>query len=256
MQNDTELEAFTLITPTAEIAVASHGGRAKCLQRLVRLDMPVPTTVALNFATVHQIAAGHMPNTSAILDLFGQDPLLSVRPSSEDPDWGGPGAILNIGMTDSRHKAMSETIGASAATALYLRFIHAYAVHVARLDPDMFLPPDQPDQAALTEALRNYQDETGEAFPQDPSVQLSEVLRSMARAWEGTTARFPIHRIYCVGRNYAAHAIEMGHDPDREPPFFFQKNPDNILPSGEPFPYPVQSNDVHHAAAAPVGAGF
>jgi fumarylpyruvate hydrolase len=58
--------------------------------------------------------------------------------------------------------------------------------------------------------------------------------------------RFPIHRIYCVGRNYAAHAVEMGHDPDREPPFFFQKNPDNVLPSGSDFPYPDKSEDVHH----------
>lgn len=62
---------------------------------------------------------------------------------------------------------------------------------------------------------------------------------------QGTTAVFPIHRIYCVGRNYAAHAIEMGHDPDREPPFFFQKNPDTIVPDGGVFPYPSQSHDVH-----------
>ena len=62
----------------------------------------------------------------------------------------------------------------------------------------------------------------------------------------GTDAVFPIHRIYCVGRNYAAHAIEMGGDPDREPPFFFQKNPDNILLEGEEFPYPDRSSDVHH----------
>jgi len=61
----------------------------------------------------------------------------------------------------------------------------------------------------------------------------------------GTTARFPVHRIYCVGRNYAAHAIEMGHDPDKEPPFFFQKNPDNVL-VGSDFPYPPRSNSVHH----------
>ncbi|GHC78986.1 fumarylacetoacetase [Limoniibacter endophyticus] len=54
-----------------------------------------------------------------------------------------------------------------------------------------------------------------------------------------------MRRIYCVGRNYAAHAIEMGHDPDREPPFFFQKNPDNILPAGSDFPYPAASQDVH-----------
>ena len=48
----------------------------------------------------------------------------------------------------------------------------------------------------------------------------------------GSDARFPVHRIYCVGRNYAAHAIEMGHDPEREPPIFFQKNPDGLVLSG------------------------
>jgi fumarylpyruvate hydrolase len=61
----------------------------------------------------------------------------------------------------------------------------------------------------------------------------------------GTKQLFPVHRIYCVGRNYAAHAVEMGHDPNKEPPFFFQKNADNIVLSGE-FPYPSASNDVHH----------
>lgn len=61
----------------------------------------------------------------------------------------------------------------------------------------------------------------------------------------GTDLAFPVHRIYCVGRNYAAHAIEMGHDPDREPPFFFQKNPDTLVLSGEDFPYPPGSSDVH-----------
>ena len=62
----------------------------------------------------------------------------------------------------------------------------------------------------------------------------------------GSSDVFPVHRIYCVGRNYAAHAIEMGHDPDREPPFFFQKNPDTLVLSGGEFPYPDKSNDVHH----------
>jgi fumarylpyruvate hydrolase len=62
----------------------------------------------------------------------------------------------------------------------------------------------------------------------------------------GTDDLFPVNRIYCVGRNYAAHAIEMGHDPSKEAPFFFQKNPDNILLDGEDFPYPGMSSDVHH----------
>jgi len=60
-----------------------------------------------------------------------------------------------------------------------------------------------------------------------------------------TAARFPVRRVYCVGRNYAAHAVEMGHDPNREPPFFFQKNPDSLVEDGR-FPYPTRSADVHH----------
>jgi fumarylpyruvate hydrolase len=62
----------------------------------------------------------------------------------------------------------------------------------------------------------------------------------------GETDRFPVHRIYCVGRNYAEHAREMGGDPTREPPFFFMKPADTLLPSGTDFPYPTKSNDVHH----------
>ena len=61
----------------------------------------------------------------------------------------------------------------------------------------------------------------------------------------GSDRRFPVRRVYCIGRNYAAHTIEMGGDPNRDPPFFFQKNPDNLDVSGE-FPYPVKSSDVHH----------
>ncbi|MBL6959229.1 MAG: fumarylacetoacetate hydrolase family protein [Rhodospirillales bacterium] len=71
--------------------------------------------------------------------------------------------------------------------------------------------------------------------PEQPSV-----------AVEGTEDRFPVRRIYCVGRNYADHAREMGHDPDREDPFFFQKPADALLPSGEDFPYPSQTENVHH----------
>lgn len=62
----------------------------------------------------------------------------------------------------------------------------------------------------------------------------------------GQSNRFPVHRVYCVGRNYAAHAVEMGHDPDKEPPFFFQKNPDNLVSDSTEFPYPKASEDVHH----------
>ncbi len=70
----------------------------------------------------------------------------------------------------------------------------------------------------------------------------------------GSDSSFPVHRIYCVGRNYAAHAVEMGHDPDRDPPFFFQKNPDNLVTSGK-FPYPVATSDVHHEIELVVALG-
>lgn len=63
---------------------------------------------------------------------------------------------------------------------------------------------------------------------------------------------FPVRRVYCIGRNFAAHAVEMGHDPDREPPFFFQKNPDNLDASGR-FPYPPHTSDVHHEVELLVG---
>lgn len=181
--------AFTQITPTADIQDARHGGRAKCLQRLIRLDMPVPPTVALSFDTVHNISAGDLPDLDAMLSIFGPDPLVSVRPSSEDPDWGGPGAILNIGMNDAVHARLIESHGEAAANALYLRFIQSYAVHVGRLDPDDFDSFSTTSADSLAAALELYEEETDSYFPQDPKKQLAEILRSMARAWEGTTAR-------------------------------------------------------------------
>jgi len=74
-------------------------------------------------------------------------------------------------------------------------------------------------------------------------------------AIEGSPARFPVHRIYCVGRNYADHAREMGGDPDRELPFFFTKPADAIVADGQDFPYPTQSHDVHHEMELVVALG-
>ncbi|SLN23807.1 Pyruvate, phosphate dikinase [Roseovarius albus] len=182
-------EHTTLITSEAPMAPETHGGRAKCLQRLVRLDLPVPEAVALSFKAVHGIAAGEMPDMDRILSPFGDAPLLCVRPSSEDPDWGGPGAVLNIGMNDDRYKELSEQMGEEAAATLYLRFVQSFAINVARLDPDMLDDVSDDPIEGLQEALDAYEEEAEEPFPQDPAVQLKAVLRSMARAWEGTTAR-------------------------------------------------------------------
>jgi fumarylpyruvate hydrolase len=72
----------------------------------------------------------------------------------------------------------------------------------------------------------------------DPAPQVTIPVR-------GTDEVFPVRRVYCIGRNYAAHTIEMGGDPNREAPFFFQKCPENVVCNGE-FPYPPESSDVHH----------
>lgn len=71
----------------------------------------------------------------------------------------------------------------------------------------------------------------------------------------GQKARFPVRRIYCVGRNYAEHSREMGHDPDRELPFFFAKAPDSLLPDGGVFPYPTLTSNVHHEIELVVAIG-
>lgn len=63
---------------------------------------------------------------------------------------------------------------------------------------------------------------------------------------EGEEARYPVARIFCVGRNYAAHAAEMGNEVDREAPFYFTKSPQAVLESGGVLPYPPGSQDVHH----------
>jgi fumarylpyruvate hydrolase len=71
----------------------------------------------------------------------------------------------------------------------------------------------------------------------------------------GESARYPVRRIYCVGRNYAEHAREMGHDPDRELPFFFQKNPDNLVLNNQDFPYPTMTSNLHHEIELVVAMG-
>ena len=74
-------------------------------------------------------------------------------------------------------------------------------------------------------------------------------------AVKGETARFPVRRIFCVGRNYAAHAREMGKDPDREPPFFFMKPADAVVDDGAKIPYPPETSDFHYEIELIVAIG-
>jgi fumarylpyruvate hydrolase len=67
-----------------------------------------------------------------------------------------------------------------------------------------------------------------------------------ALAIAGSDQTFPLRRVFCVGRNYAAHAREMGADPDREPPFFFSKPADAVVPASGTLPYPPATKELHH----------
>lgn len=67
--------------------------------------------------------------------------------------------------------------------------------------------------------------------------------------------RIPVRRIFCVGRNYAAHAREMGKDPDRDPPFFFTKPGDAVVPDGETIAYPPETENFHYEAELVVVIG-
>jgi len=80
--------------------------------------------------------------------------------------------------------------------------------------------------------------------PQTPSVAVAR-----------SDVRFPVRRVFCVGRNYAAHAIEMGGDPTREAPFFFTKPADAVIDDGVTIPYPPQTEDFHHEAELVVAIG-
>ena len=92
-------------------------------------------------------------------------------------------------MNDKKFSDLCETLGETPASILYLRFINSYATHVARLDSDAFEDPESPTTEDVESALGVYEDEAAEPFPQDVDEQLVNVLRSMARAWEGTSAR-------------------------------------------------------------------
>ena len=81
-------------------------------------------------------------------------------------------------------------------------------------------------------------------FPATPTLPVAE-----------SNALFPVGRIYCVGRNYAEHAREMGHDPDREPPFFFMKPADAIVQNGATIPFPQATKDLHHEIELVVALG-
>ena len=84
--------------------------------------------------------------------------------------------------------------------------------------------------------------------------ELFEIARPCVPV-HGSDAAFPVHRIYCVGQNYAAHAREMGGNPERESPFYFMKPADAVVPDGAAVPYPPRTANLHHEVELVVALG-
>lgn len=80
-------------------------------------------------------------------------------------------------------------------------------------------------------------------------------LQQPSVAIAGGDDRYPVRRVYCVGRNYGAHAREMGHDPDREPPFYFMKPADAVINGVDVVHYPPRTSDLHHEVELVVAMG-
>ena len=168
-----------------------YGARARRLFLLKSMEMPVPGAVLLSISAIRKIQNGKRLDIEGILREFHSDDIFSVRASPEHWDWGGPPTILNIGLNDKKYNEIKQKIGNIEASKLYLRFILSYSIDVMRLDEEIF---DQVlnkniSEESIKEALTIYEKEMLELFPQNAKDQLEQVLNSMVRAWNSTTAR-------------------------------------------------------------------
>ncbi|WP_316012860.1 pyruvate, phosphate dikinase [Roseobacter sp. HKCCA0434] len=190
---------------------ARWGARGARLARMAGLGLPVPRGMLISTDLVQRIhadgAAVHFEGElTDRLAALGDEVLLSLRASPPRPEWGGPEALLNIGITDARLPALTARVGRPGALELYFRLIEGYGTMVEGLDPEDFenLTADQvkywsvPSEGDLPESAREtlveqakalYADETGAPFPQDPKAQLTAAVDAMARGWNGTSAR-------------------------------------------------------------------
>ena len=167
---------------TTELDVAMYGTRACRLAKMAALGLPVPEGVVLSATDVSKIAeTGVVPEVSS--DLLNG--LLSLRASPLNPEWGGPTAILNVGINDST----LPDVGEDAAYLLYRRFIQSFATNVAGLEAEDF-ECDLPDGAErIARCKASYLLETDEDFPQDTKAQLKACILHMARAWNRPSAK-------------------------------------------------------------------
>ena len=184
------------------VRASVHGARATRLAEMMALGLPVPPGAALSFECVRALAEGGPMPELPLLAMPGR--LFSLRCSPELREWGGPSAILNLGVAASTLPALSAAIGAAQARELYRRLIPTYAHAVHGVDPEGFEAlsrahktrggparvgdPDALD-VLLAEMLALFEAEAEVAFPQQPRDQLEGAARALARAWNSPSAR-------------------------------------------------------------------
>lgn len=181
----------------ADVPAEVYGARASRLVKLLEHGLVIPDAYALSVDAVRETAKGKSPDLHSLVREFGTRGLVSVRSSPVEDFWGGPETMLNVGMNWKVYESIAKGRGKEAAGSLYCRFVQDYAIGVARLDPEDYeglLPQASKEtpvdfERALHICLALFEEEMEEPFPQNPAVQLGEVLRSMSIAWSGTSAR-------------------------------------------------------------------
>ncbi|MEL6583930.1 MAG: pyruvate, phosphate dikinase [Pseudomonadota bacterium] len=190
---------------------AQFGERGARLARLARLGLPVPTGRLFSAELVSRIAEqGAEVAAGAIIaekiNTLPPGALLAVRGSPPRTEWGGPAALLNLGITDARFPALVRRVGEGAAHELYFRLIAGFAITVRGMDPDEFenlvydqvkyagvggeadLPPEA-WKTLVTEAKALFADDTDEPFPDDATTQVIQTIDAMSRAWHARSAK-------------------------------------------------------------------
>ena len=113
------------ITAMADLPAAEYGVRAEVLAKLLQANMPVPRGFAVSKSAVHKLAIGELPDLSVFNDVLKPGVLYSVRRSPEQRNWGGPRAILNIGVNDETRDVLAQDLGLDRANDLYCRSIRS-----------------------------------------------------------------------------------------------------------------------------------
>ncbi len=186
-------EAVISLDGGEAVRVEVFGRRANTLARLTAFGLPVPPGTALSFDLVRGLGnGGAMPDLPGI-DAPGR--LVALRGSAGDRAWGGPPALVNIGIGPASLPVLAARLGEAGALALWLRFIPAFALAVHDLAPEALgaaedLPTEPAALRARIEAMRAaFAAETGRAFPEAPRDQLEAAARAMARRWHAPSAR-------------------------------------------------------------------